>query len=312
MKILYSLFLLFTLSLTQFVSTAQSQIDGAELFGYWDLEFDINGETLPGWLHAKRSGTRTIVGEMVGTSGSTRPISEINFNSDSGVYSFSLPPQWESVVNDLAFTFSLENNEIHGSMDMGDETYTFTGRPAPKLQRDTPPVWGNPINLLDDNMTKWIIPEQNQFVMEDEILINRSMGGNLVTTETFDDFKLHVEFRYPEGSNSGIYLRGRYEVQIEDNPARLVSKVGIGGVYGFIEPSEFAATGAGEWQTYDITLVGRKVTIVLNGVEVISNRPIPGITGGALDSREGEPGPIMIQGDHGPVEFRNFTITPAM
>tara|TARA_R100001143_G_scaffold63591_1_gene73049 strand:+ start:77803 stop:78780 length:978 start_codon:yes stop_codon:yes gene_type:complete len=312
MKILYSLLLIITLSLTQFLPTAHSQIDGAELFGYWDLEFDINGETQPGWLHAKRSGTRTIVGEIVGTSGSTRPISQISYNPNSEMFSFSIPPQWESVDSNLTFTFSLQENKIQGVMEMGNENYTFTGVSAPKLVRDTPPIWQTPVNLLDDNMSKWIIPKNNQFVMENGILVNKAMGGNLITTELFDDFKLHVEFRYPERSNSGIYLRGRYEVQIEDNTSQIVSKVGIGGIYGFIEPSVFAAKSAGEWQTYDITLVGRMITVVLNGVEVISNRSIPGITGGALDSREGEPGPIMIQGDHGPVEFRNITITPAM
>ncbi len=312
MKIIYSLLLLIILSLTPLVSTAQSQIAGSEVFGSWDLEFDINGNNLPGWFYAKQSGTRTIVGQFVGNSGSARPISVINYDPDNESYSFTIPPQWESVNSNLTFTFSLDDNEIQGTMDMGNETYSFTGRPAPKLQRDTPPVWGTPVSLLDENMTKWMIPEQNRFDMQDGVLVNTATGGNLVSTETFDDFKLHVEFRYPEGSNSGIYLRGRYEVQIEDNVNNLVNSRVIGGVYGFLEPTENADKGYGEWQTYDITLIGRKITVVLNGVEVISNRTIPGITGGALDSREGEPGPIMIQGDHGPVEFRNFTITPAM
>ena len=83
-------------------------------------------------------------------------------------------------------------------------------------------------------------------------------------------------------------------------------------MYGFIAPTVNAAKAPGEWQTYEITLVGRHVTVVLNGVEVISNRPIPGITGGSLDSNEGEPGPIMIQGDHGPIDFRKFVVTPAV
>jgi len=311
MKIFNSLLLLITFMMIQSVSVAQNQIDGSEIIGYWDLEFDMNGETLPGWLHAKRSGTRTLVGEIVGTSGSTRPISEIDYAADTGIYSFSIPPQWETVDGHLSFSFTLENNEIEGNVDMAGQTNYFTGTPAPKLTRNEPPVWGNPINMLDNNMSKWIIPEQNQFVMQDGVLINQAMGGNLVSTETFDDFKLQLEFRYPEGSNSGVYLRGRYEVQIEDNTSDVITKVMIGGVYGFIEPTVNAAKGPGEWQTYNITLVGRKITVVLNGVEVITNRSIPGITGGALDSREGEPGPIMIQGDHGPVEFRKFIITPS-
>jgi hypothetical protein len=85
----------------------------------------------------------------------------------------------------------------------------------------------------------------------------------------------------------------------------------FGAVYGFIIPTEMAAKMAGEWQAYDITLIGRMITVVANGKTIICNQEIPGITGGALDSNEGEPGPIYLQGDHGPVEYRNMVITPA-
>ena len=85
----------------------------------------------------------------------------------------------------------------------------------------------------------------------------------------------------------------------------------MGGVYGFLTPCLNAAKPAGEWQTIEITLIGRAVTIVLNGERVLDRQAIPGITGGALDSREGDPGPILLQGDHGPIEFRKLTLTPA-
>lgn len=134
-------------------------------------------------------------------------------------------------------------------------------------------------------------------------------GSNIVTDGRYMDFKLHIEFRYPKESNSGVYLRGRYEVQIEDLEGAEPPNDVIGAVYGFLPPSFSAAKGPGDWQTYDITLVGRLVTIVFNGVTVICNAEIPGITGGALDSREGEPGPIYLQGDHGPIDYRNITIT---
>ena len=135
---------------------------------------------------------------------------------------------------------------------------------------------------------------------------------NIRSTETFNDFKLHIEFRYPKESNSGVYLRGRYEVQIEDSKGREPLSIYLGGIYGFIDPLFNMAKEPGEWQAYDITLVGRLVTVVVNGVTVIYNQPIPGVTGGALDSNEGEPGPIMMQGDHGPIEYRNIIITPAI
>jgi hypothetical protein len=83
------------------------------------------------------------------------------------------------------------------------------------------------------------------------------------------------------------------------------------GVYGFLTPNTMAAKKPGEWQSFDITLVGRLVTVVANGKPVIIEQNIPGITGGALDSREAEPGPIMLQGDHGPIEYRNIILTPA-
>jgi Domain of Unknown Function (DUF1080) len=122
---------------------------------------------------------------------------------------------------------------------------------------------------------------------------------------------LHAEFRYPRGSNSGIYLRGRYEVQIEDNFGQEPDSHGPGAVYGFLTPSVNAARRAGEWQTLEITLVGRIVTVALNGERIIDRQAIPGITGGALDSNEGGPGPILIQGDHGPIDFRKLMVKPA-
>ncbi len=126
------------------------------------------------------------------------------------------------------------------------------------------------------------------------------------------DFKLHIEFRYPEHSNSGVYLRGRYEVQVEDSYGKQPGSVYLGGVYGFLTPSENVARKAGEWQSYDITLVGRRVTVEANGKTIIHNQIIPGITGGAINSKEATPGPLLLQGDHGPVEYRNITIsTPA-
>ena len=126
--------------------------------------------------------------------------------------------------------------------------------------------------------------------------------------DAYEDFKLHIEFRYPKGSNSGVYLRGRYEVQIEDNYGKEPTSTLFGGIYGFLTPNEMAALPAGEWQSFDITLVGRRVSVVANGKKIITDQIIPGITGGALDSKEGLPVPLMLQGDHGPVEYRNISI----
>ena len=160
-------------------------------------------------------------------------------------------------------------------------------------------------------MDGWKAMGENQWMIEGGNLKSPKPGANLVTNQSFTDFKLHIEFRYPGSSNSGVYLRGRYEVQIEANNENEPLKNVYSAIYGFIAPSEITAKKPGEWQSFDITLVGRMVTVVANGKTVICNREIPGITGGAIDSKEGEPGPIYIQGDHGPIEYRNIIITPA-
>jgi hypothetical protein len=329
MKIMRKIQLLLVLAMLVCSSVfAQPAADGSELIGRWNLTIMLEGQGtqdpdlfrhglmdtrgFPGWLEVKRSGFSRLIGYYVGYEGSARPISEVRYNAAERKYHFSIPPQWMEIEEDIYFEFTLQNDRLSGFKVLAGNTLQWTAVRAPSLTRERPPVWGAPKNLLDDNMSRWIIPENNQFRMINGILTNQAVGGNLVTTEKFEDFKLSAEFRYPQGSNSGIYLRGRYEVQIEDNYGREINDLMIGGIYGFIEPSVIAARRAGEWQTFEITLVGRHVTVVHNGIEVISNRPIPGITGGSLDSNEGEPGPIMIQGDHGPIEFRKFVITPAI
>jgi hypothetical protein len=325
MKIFRNTILMLALTLIIPASPMVQAQEGAEVIGRWNLTFVIEDAQLeklglfrhglmdaagfPGWLEVRKSGFGTLIGYYVGYEGSARPISEVKY--ENGRYHFTIPPQWMDVA-DIYFEFRLQNDRLTGHKILDGNRLQWTGVRAPSLTRERPPVWGNPKNLLDNNMSRWIIPDNNKFRMINGVLTNEEVGGNLVTKEKFDDFKLSIEFRYPQGSNSGIYLRGRYEVQIEDNLGMETNDLMIGGIYGFIEPSVLAARPAGEWQTFEITLVGRHVTVVHNGIEVISNRPIPGITGGSLDSNEGEPGPIMIQGDHGPVEFRKFVITPAV
>ena len=181
------------------------------------------------------------------------------------------------------------------------------------MQRTGEPQWDAPIKLFNGkDLTGWHASgTENQWVAEDGVLRSPKSGSNIITDASFTDFKLHVEFRYPQGSNSGVYLRGRYEVQIMDSKGMQPELGLLGAVYGLIPPSEMVAKAPGEWQSYDITLVGRMVTIVANGKTIICNREIAGITGGALDCNEAEPGPIYFQGDHGPIEYRNIVITPA-
>lgn len=281
------------------------------LEGRWDMVIAQDGKELPSWLEVRHSGNHTLVGRFVYAFGSARPIAEVKIKD--GKFSFAIPPQWEPGDRDMEFEGAIAGDKLSGTMVYTDgKTYTWTATRAPLLHPQKNPAWGKPVSLLNGTDLKgWHATGDNQWIVESGILKSPKSGSNLVTDNAFKDFKLHLEFRFPKGSNSGMYLRGRYEVQIIDSKGMEPEDGLFAGVYGFLTPNEMTAKDAGEWQTYDITLVGRRVTIVANGVTVIHDQIIPGITGGALDSKEGEPGPLMIQGDHGPVEFKNITITTA-
>jgi hypothetical protein len=281
------------------------------LEGRYDLTLFNSGKSYPAWLEVQHSGTRTLVGRYVASGGSARPISRINFTD--GIVSFSIPPQWDTANNDLQFHATFQGDSLVGTVIESNGTeYSMVGVRAPSLWRSSEPVWGEQIKLFDGKDLKgWHVSGKNQWIAEDGIMRSPASGSNIMTDQLFNDFKLHIEFRYPAGSNSGVYLRGRYEIQIVDSKGKEATRDYLGAIYGFLPPTEMMAKSAGEWQSYDVTLIGRLVTLAVNGKTVICNQIIPGITGGALNSREGEPGPIMIQGDHGAIDFRNIYITPA-
>jgi len=298
----FSLLLAFTS-----MSFAQ-QINSIE--GRWNMVISQEGKELPSWLEIRHSGSRTLVGRFVYAMGSARPISEIKMND--GKFSFAIPPQWERGDSNMEFEGSMNGDVLTGTMlYTNGKTYTWEATRAPILEYTKNPKWGKPIKLFNGkDLTGWHAMGENQWIVESGVLKSPKSGSNLVSDQKFEDFKLHLEFRYNKGSNSGVYLRGRYEVQIMDTQGNEPSNVEFSGIYGFLTPSEVVAKAAGEWQEFDITLIGNRVTIVANGVTVISDQIIPGITGGALDGKEGEPGPLYFQGDHGPIEFRNIVITP--
>ena len=305
------LIVLLTGATTAMAGEISGKYDTSSLEGRWDMTVDADGKQVPSWLEVRHSGHRTLVGQFVGSGGSARPISKVNFAG--GKMSFSIPPQWEAENNDLSVEGTLSGDQLSGSMvTPAGKKYSWTAVRAPSLRREKQPVWGKAIKLFNGtNLQGWHAPGENQWKAEGGVLVSPKSGSNLISDQTFTDFKLHIEFRYPKGSNSGVYLRGRYEIQIEDSKGLEPSRDLLGAVYGFLPPTEMMAKGPGEWQSYDVTLVGRLVTLAVNGKTVICNQEIPGITGGAIDSKEGEAGPLQIQGDHGPIEFRNIVITPA-
>lgn len=301
---------LIPLLLAAFVTGWQPAPAPPPIIGRWDLAVHTARGDRPSWLEVRHSGVSTLVGSFVGTGGSARPISQVIFKD--GALRFSIPPQWERVDGDLVVTGRLDGDRLTGTMALaGGTPQEWSGVRAPSLRRAAAPRWGAPVRLIGSaGLQGWHVIGANEWEVAGGILRSRKSGGNLVTDRTFDDFKLHAELRYPKDSNSGIYLRGRYEIQIIDLDDEPTGFGSLGAIYGFLAPNRPAGRHAGEWQTVDVTLAGRLVTVALNGRTIICDAEIPGITGGALDSREGEPGPLLLQGDHGPIEFRNMIITP--
>jgi len=298
-------FLIASISFSTYAQTANP------LEGRWDMVITQLDKELPSWLEIRHSGNHTLVGRFVYAFGSARPVAEIKENE--GKFTFAIPPQWEPGESYLEFEGEMKNDSLKGTMLYTDgKTYNWVASRAPTLEFDKNIVWAKPITLFNGkDLGGWHATGENQWIVESGVLKSPKSGANLVSNNSFMDFKLHIEFRYPKGSNSGIYLRGRYEVQIIDSKGFEPSDILFGGVYGFLSPNEMVAKEANEWQTYDITLIGRRVTVVANGITIINDQIIPGITGGAINSKEGEPGPFFIQGDHGPIEFRNIVVTPA-
>ncbi len=287
--------------------------------GRWDLRVAGPDGAYPSWLEVTPSG-RALVGRFVGRVGSARPVGRVDVAGDT--LRFAIPPQYEPGAGDLRVEATVSGDQLAGTLvTPAGERHPFTAVRAPALRRAAAPRWGPPVALFNGrDLAGWrpVGGGENRWRAGNGVLASGGSGANLATNLRFDDFRLHLEFRLPRGSNSGVYLRGRYEVQIEDDEAAAATRRTadpdshqLGAVYGFVAPTAYAGRGPGEWQTYDITFVGRRVTVVLNGRTVVADQPVPGVTGGALDSDEGAPGPILLQGDHGAVEYRNVVVTPA-
>ncbi len=192
----------------------------------------------------------------------------------------------------------------------------WTGVRAPEIKDKDDGSWreGKPVQLFNGkDLTGWVALEKDRkfgWTAANGVLRAPGGGANLVSTARFWNFKLHIEFRMFADSNSGIGLRGRYEVQVLDDYGKPPNSHSNGSLYSRIAPAVNASKPPGEWQAYDITLIGRDLTVVLNGKKLIDKGYIEGLTAMGHDPNEGEPGPLSLQGDHGPVEFRNIVLTP--
>lgn len=313
--ILATLIVLFSIGMYSAQKPSQNTNASVEAFlGRWDLTLKTPGREYPSWLEITQEGGQLRV-RMVSRWGHARPLPKIEVSN--GRIMFVSPKEEEDRKDDMVFEGKLSGQMLVGTTTGQDGTpWQWTGVRAPSLKRKNAPQWGKPVQLFNGkDLTGWKMSDPNAsatWKVENGTLVSPGHGPEIISDAKFEDFKLHVEFNCAAGSNSGVYLRGRYELQIENDPEPEGPTMRTGGVYGFLAASPEQPRKPGEWQTYDITLVGRVVTVVQNGQTIIDKQEIPGITGGALDSNEGLPGPIYLQGSEaGHVAFRNITITPA-
>lgn len=194
--------------------------------------------------------------------------------------------------------------------------------PAPDLNSV---VYGEPIDLLKNGMDDWEpVPTAksmpNLWSCKDGVLANEHKttpngdwvsGCNIMSKRRdFGDCKLSFDFRMPEYGNSGVWIRGNYEINVCDSYGWAIDNRNSGILCGLFEPLCQAEKPHGEWQHIDVWFVNRHCTTILNGKIVEDNVPVYGVTGGAFSSDVLAKGPLKIQGDHSGAEFRNMILTP--
>jgi Domain of Unknown Function (DUF1080) len=312
--------------------------DISEFLGQWTI--DIQGGSV-GWLEVRQE-QNYLDGDLLWGGGSVLPVSGIFLAKDQVLMvqqanpvvrtrdEKEMPVRTQMITNWLEVT--KDGDKITGFLlrprrnGKGVDSTSFVGTklapppPAPDL---TKLKFGTPVTLFNGkDLTGWKLineKQKNGFSVINGVLANNPIQqegaphisyGNIRTEQVFDDFNLKIEANVPEGSNSGIYLRGMYEIQVMDSYKKPLDSHNMGAVYSRITPTVSAEKPANTWQTFDITLCDHHITVILNGVRIIDNQPVYGPTGGAMLSDVNLPGPIYLQGDHGTIQYRNIVLTP--
>jgi hypothetical protein len=298
-----------------------------ELLGDWSLQLESG---TPAWLSVKQLGDnpKVTLRLHVGPNG---PQSDIQVKN--GRLTFTVR-QNKNKKNVKKADIGIKDGKLEGTITTTskDGIVTrdrLTGKKIPPISKTPPDLskvrFGQPISLFNGkDLTGWRPHESDKkmgWSAKDGLLVNttpktdfKATGAyaNLRTEKEFEDFWLHIEFLVEKDRNSGVYLRGMYEAQVVDRDSRMQGKQGVGAIFGLIAPSKQVGRPGGEWQTYDLTLVDRHVTVVLNGVTVIDNQPVPEPTGGAVFTDPTAPGPIHLQGDHTNVKYRDIYLAPVI
>jgi len=290
-----------------------------DFLGRWDMTVTpTTGKAYPQWIELTEANGK-IEGRYQPRGGAWHPISDAHL--DGGKLVVAVEPAGRGPA--VSWILSEANGKLTGVEKHGDtDGPALAGVKAPSLDRAVPKKWSKPRPLFDGKDLNGWEPigavDNNRWIARDGELVNDNPetpgqrprpAANIKTTEKFQDFKLHIEVNCPEGGNSGIYMRGRYELQVGTEGGKNPTHE-MGAIYSWYPPPAGSELGLGKWTSYDVTFVGRHITVYRDGKLYHDNVEIPGPTGGALDSNEAEPGPFYLQGDHhGIIRYRNITIS---
>ena len=289
-----------------------ARADDKAFLGRWNLTGTGADSNAVYWLELKDEGGQ-LSGMFLNRGGSPVKLAAVKVEGEELVFT-TVAPEGKT---GQTFRAKRRGDGLEGSTTTDNRTIAFTGARPPKwpaANADGKHTYGKPVELFDGKtLDTWNLQIANRpsgWSIVDGAMTNEKGANNLVSKQTFKDFKIQAEYKIEPGSNSGIYLRGRYELQVLDDFGKAPETHGHMAIYAWVAPLVNATKPAGEWQAMEAVLVGNKVTVTLNGQKVHDNATIQAITGGALDANEEQPGPIMLQGDHGKVSYRKVTVTP--
>jgi len=293
--------------------------------GRWDIS-TTSPRPRAWWVQLTGVGTPAAAGKFVSAyNGDMNNIDKIEVKNGELIFTIISParPAGKRSEATPARTYVYHARLVSGKLDGTFETegsstppLKWTGVRAPQIADRDDGTWkeGKPIALFNGkDISGWkaLVPTvPMKWSVVDGVLRNAPPTTDIISEQKFWNFKLHVDFRIVQNSNSGIGLRGRYEIQILDDYGRPPNAHGAGALYARVVPAVNASKPPGEWQSYDIRLVGRQLTVVHNGTKVLDKVEVEGLTAIANNSDEGEPGPFIVQGDHSYVEIKSFVVTP--